>query len=130
MLETLSTEALEAIFDALPVDLTFIDDTDTIIYYNRISEPIVERNPEIIGTKIQECHKPETIPKLNEILSELKTGRRTVVEDRRDRDGRMIHIRYLAVKDKRGRFIGTLEALQDITDLQKMTGEKRLLDEG
>jgi len=130
MLETLSTETLEAIFDTLPVDLTFVDDTDTIIYYNQSDEVIVERTPEVIGTKVQECHKPETVPKVNEILSDLKAGRKNVVEDWRDRDGRRIHIRYLAVKDRRGRYIGTLEVLQDITDLQKITGEKRLLDEG
>ena len=130
MLETLSTETLEAIFDTLPVDLTFVDDTDTIIYYNQSDEVIVERTPEVIGTKVQECHKPETVPKVNEILSDLKAGRKNVVEDWRDRDGRRIHIRYLAVKDRRGRYIGTLEVLQDITDIQKITGEKRLLDEG
>jgi len=39
-----------------------------------------------------------------------------------------ILIRYLALRDKNGKYLGCLEASQDITDIQKMTGEKRLLD--
>jgi len=34
MLEKLSTETLESIFDTLPVDVTFVDDTDTVRYYS------------------------------------------------------------------------------------------------
>ncbi|GAH86973.1 unnamed protein product, partial [marine sediment metagenome] len=41
---------------------------------------------------------------------------------------RKIYIRYFAVRDKAGKYIGTLEVTQDITNLQKITGEKRLLD--
>ena len=56
MLEKLSTETLEAIFDALPVDITFVDDTDTIRYYSRDEQRIFKRMPAIIGKKVQQCH--------------------------------------------------------------------------
>jgi DUF438 domain-containing protein len=43
-------------------------------------------------------------------------------------NGRLIYIRYFAVRDKEGRYLGTVEVTQDITDIKKIEGEKRLLD--
>jgi len=128
MLETLSTETLEAIFDTLPVDLTFVDETDTVRYYSRGDERIFGRSPAVISRRVQECHPQKSVHKVNQVLSDLKAGRRNVAEFWIDLEGRRIYIRYFAVRDKTGKYIGTLEVTQDITDLQKITGEKRLLD--
>ena len=128
MLETLSTEILEAIFDTLPVDLTFVDDTDTVRYYSKGDERIFRRTPAVIGRKVQDCHPQQSLHKVNQVVSDLKAGRRNVAEFWIDLKGRKIYIRYFAVRDKTGSYIGTLEVTQDITDLQKMEGEKRLLD--
>ena len=126
MLETLSTETLEAIFDTLPVDLTFVDETDTVRYYSRGDQRISRRTPAVIGRKVQDCHPQQSMHKVNQVLSELKAGRRNVAEFWIDLKGRKVYIRYFAVRDKTGKYIGTLEVTQDITDLQKITGEKRL----
>ena len=128
MLETLSTEMLEAIFDTLPVDLTFVDETDTVRYYSRGEERIFRRTPAVIGKKVQDCHPQQSVHKVNQVLTELKAGRSNVAEFWIDLKGRKIYIRYFAVRDKTGKYLGTLEVTQDITDLQKITGEKRLLD--
>jgi len=130
MLETISTETLEAIFDTLPVDLTFVDDTDTVRYYSRGDERIFRRTPAVIGKKVQQCHPQQSLHKVEQVVSELKSGRSNVAEFWIDLKGRRIYIRYFAVRDKTGKYLGTLEVTQDITDLQKLTGEKRLLDEG
>ncbi len=130
MLETLSTETLEAIFDTLPVDLTFVDETDTVRYYSRGEERIFRRTPAVIGKKVQDCHPQQSVHKVEQVVSDLKTGRSNVAEFWIDLKGRKIYIRYFAVRDKAGKYIGTLEVTQDITDLQKISGEKRLLDMG
>lgn len=128
MLETILTETIEAIFDTLPVDLTFVDDTDTVRYYSKGDERIFKRTPAVIGRKVQDCHPQESLHKVEQVVSELKAGTRNVAEFWIDLKGRKVYIRYFAVRDKTGRYIGTLEVTQDITDLQKITGEKRLLD--
>jgi PAS domain S-box-containing protein len=128
MLEKLSTETLEAIFDTLPVDVTFVDDTDTVRYYSKGDERIFRRTPAVIGRKVQDCHPQQSLHKVEQVVSELKTGRRNVAEFWIDLKGRKIYIRYFPVKDKKGKYIGILEVTQDITDLQKIEGEKRLLD--
>jgi DUF438 domain-containing protein len=40
-----------------------------------------------------------------------------------------VFIRYFAVRDKKGEFLGTLEFTQDIAPLQAIEGEKRLMSE-
>jgi hypothetical protein len=40
----------------------------------------------------------------------------------------MVHIRYFAVRDDHGKYLGTLEVTQDVTDIKKLEGQKRLLD--
>ena len=130
MLEKFSTETLEAIFDALPVEVSFVDDTDTVRYYSKGDKRIFRRTPAVIGRKVQDCHPKESVHKVNQVVSDLKSGKRDVSEFWIDLKGQKIYIRYFAVRDKAGKYLGTLECTQDITEFQKIEGEKRLLDEG
>ena len=130
MLEALSTETLEAIFDTLPVEVSFVDADDTVRYYSKGDQRIFRRTPAVIGLKVQKCHPQKSLHKVEQVVSDLKAGRRDVAEFWIDLKGRKMYIRYFPVRDKAGKYIGILEVTQDITDLQKITGEKRLLDEG
>ena len=127
MLETLSTETLEAIFDALPVDITFVDGSDTVRYYSRHDDRIFRRTPAIIGKKVQNCHPQQSIDKVNEVVADLKSGNRKFAEFWIDLKGQKVYIRYFPVKDKKGNYLGIVEVSQDITEIQKIKGEKRLL---
>ena len=130
MLEKLSTETLEAIFDTLPVEMSFVDDTDTVRYYSKGDKRIFKRTPAVIGKRVQDCHPQKSLHKVEQVVSELKTGKRDISEFWIDLHGRKIYIRYFPVRNKQGKYLGILEVTQDITDLQKIEGEKRLLDEG
>lgn len=128
MLEKLSTETIEAIFETMPLDVTFIDEKDIIRYYSKGAEAIFKRSPQNIGMKVQDCHSPKSRPMVDKIISDLRAGRSNVVESWIDQNGRKIHISYFAVRDESNRYLGVLEVVQDITDIQKLTGEKRTLD--
>jgi hypothetical protein len=65
---------------------------------------------------------------VDRILDSFKSGRKDVAEFWINMKGKMIHIRYLAVRDKDGKYLGTMEVTQDVTDIRKLEGEKRLLD--
>jgi len=130
MLENISAETLEAIFDALPLDVTFVDDTDTVRYYSRGENRIFRRTPAVIGRKVQNCHPKESLDKVSKVVSDLKSGERDFAEFWIDLKGRKVYIRYFAVRDRAGKYLGTLEVTQDITDIQKIEGQKRLLDVG
>jgi PAS domain S-box-containing protein len=130
MLEKLSSEALEAIFDALPVEMSFVDNNDTVRYYSKGDKRIFKRSPAVIGKKVQDCHPQKSLYKVEQVVSELKAGKREVADFWIDVKGRKIYIRYFSARNKHGKYLGIIEVTQDITDIQKIKGEKRLLDEG
>ncbi len=123
----LSVEVVEAIFNALPVDITFVDKDDTVRYFSQSKERIFVRTKAIIGRKVQQCHPEKSIHIVNQILEDFKNGNREFTEFWINFEGRIIHIRYFPVFNKNGDYLGCIEATQDITDIKKLEGEKRLL---
>ncbi len=65
MLEQFSGELLEAIFDALPLDVTYVDENDTVRYYSKHDERIFRRTPAVIGRQVQNCHPKDSLDKVN-----------------------------------------------------------------
>lgn len=124
----LSVAEWEAMMNALPFDVTFVDADDTVRYYSDTKDRVFVRTPSVIGRSVQNCHPPQSLGKVNEILSSFRAGTRDAAEFWIRLKGRVIHIRYFAVRDGGGKFLGTVETTQDITDIQKLSGEKRLMD--
>jgi len=129
MIEKLSYEVIDALLDALPVDITFVDADDRVRYFNKEGKRIFARSRKIIGIKVQKCHPQKSIHVVNQILQDFRNNKRDSANFWIDLKGRKIYIRYFAVRDKEGKYLGCLEVTQDITDIQKITGEKRLLDQ-
>jgi hypothetical protein len=65
---------------------------------------------------------------VNQILADFRAGTREVAEFWIDLGGRKVHIRYWPVRSSEGRYLGTLETVQDVTGIQKLAGQHRLLD--
>ena len=128
MLESLSLGVLGAIFDALPVEMTFIDEDDTVRYYNKGDNRIFPRPPGVIGRKVQNCHPRKSVHVVNRILEEFRAGRKDGAEFWIDLNDRKIYIRYLPVRDASDKYLGCIEVTQDITDIKGIEGESRLLD--
>jgi hypothetical protein len=129
MLENLSPRTIEAIFEALPVEVSFVDEEDSVRFFNKGMNRIFPRPETILGRKVQACHPKKSLHVVSRILEEFKNGTRHEATFWIDLKGRKILIRYFPVRTKQGEYLGCLEVTQDITDLQKIEGEKRLLDE-
>jgi DUF438 domain-containing protein len=112
----------------LPVDLTFVDKNDEAQYFSTGKERIFPRSPGIIGRNVQKCHPAKSLDTVNRIVNEFKAGTKDKAEFWIQLRGRLIFIRYFAVRDNEGVYQGTLEVTQDITDIQAIKGERRLLD--
>jgi len=124
---TLSNEQIEAIFDTLPVEVTFVDKDDVVRYFSQSKDKIFLRTKAVLGAKVQQCHPQKSVHLVNQILEDFKSGRRDVAEFWLTLKGKLIYIRYFPVRSKKGEYVGCLEVTQDITDIQKIKGEKRLL---
>ena len=125
---SLSEEEVEAVLDSLPVDISFVDKEDCVKYFNKAGKRIFVRTKAVIGRKVQLCHPKKSVHIVNSILEAFKTGKKDVAEFWIQMHNSLIHIRYFAVRDKNGKYLGTMEVTQDITDIKKIEGEKRLLD--
>ena len=127
----LSRDELEAIFESMPVDITFADRNDIVTYYNHPNKRIFPRAQSDIGRKAQQCFLQaegdflERIEKVNKIVSDLKAGKTPAIELCVNRNGHLIHIRYLPVRDNAKSYAGCIEVVQDITDIKKIDAEKK-----
>lgn len=120
---------LMALFNTLPVDLTFVDKDDTVRYFSEGRDRIFIRTRAVIGRKVQNCHPPQSVDVVEKILTSFKDGSKDVYDFWINYQGKLIYIRYFAMRDKQRNYLGTLEVTQDITGIKKLEGERRLIDE-
>jgi PAS domain S-box-containing protein len=128
VIENLKPEVIEAMLDAMPIEISFVNENDKVRYFNKNGDRIFPRPRSIVGKKVQQCHTQKSLHKVLQILEAFKDGKKDMAEFWINIKGRQIYIRYFPVRDKDGKYLGTLEASQDITDIKKIEGEKRLLD--
>jgi len=126
----LDRAVMAAMLNALPVELSFVDAEDRVRYFSHENQDkIFPRLRSAIGTLVQNCHPEKSVDKVNRILEDFKAGRRDAAEFWIDFSGKKVHIRYFPVRDAAGTYLGTLEVVQDITAIQKLEGQRALLDE-
>lgn len=124
----LTQEQVNLLLTHLPVDISYVDENDEVLYYSNTEERIFPRSAGIIGRKVQNCHPPRSVDIVEKILDEFRSGGKNSADFWIQMRGRFILIRYFAVRDRDGKYKGCLEVSQDVTDIRGLQGEKRLLD--
>lgn len=124
----LTPEQVDAVLTHLPVDLTFVDENDRVAYYSAGKERIFPRSPGVIGREVTRCHPPKSIDVVEKILKAFRSGEKDRAAFWIRLKGRMVFIQYFAVRASDGTYKGCLEASQDITEIQQLEGERRLLN--
>ncbi|WP_297474854.1 DUF438 domain-containing protein [Thermococcus sp.] len=122
-----NVEELKAIFEALPVDVTFIDRNDRVRFFSP-GERIFDRTMSVLGRPVQLCHPPKSVHIVNKILRAFKEGRKEEATFWLKLGPKYVYIKYVPLFDENGEYIGTLEMTMDIAPYKKIEGEKRLLD--
>ncbi|WP_415064347.1 DUF438 domain-containing protein [Bdellovibrio sp.] len=124
----MTPEQVNLMLKFMPVDLTYVDENDRVIFYNRGEDRVFPRSAGIIGREVRFCHPPKSVGTVLRILEEFKKGTKNEAAFWIRFKGRVIHIRYFAIRDKDMNYKGVIEMSQDITEIQKLEGEQRLLD--
>jgi hypothetical protein len=122
-----SLEELEAVFNSMQVDLTFVDKDDTVKFFSHGNKRIFQRNKAILGRKVHYCHPPHSVHIVEKILDDFKSGRQDSAKFWINFQGMFVHIAYYPVRSKDGEYLGTLEVTQDIAEFKNTEGERRLL---
>lgn len=124
----LNPEQINLILTHLPIDITYVDENDEVRYFSLGPERIFERARAVIGRKVQFCHPPASMGIVEQILQDFKSGKKNDADFWIQMGDKLVYIRYFAVRDKDGTYRGTLEVSQNISEIKKITGEKRIYD--
>jgi hypothetical protein len=134
MIGRLSDELLQAVIETMPIEFSVLDENDEVTAWNKHGTRVFKRPEGVLGRDVRNCHPKKSLDKVERILSEMKAGKREKARFWIDlpigpgNGKHKILIEYYALRDPDGKYLGCLEATQDITEIQKITGEKRLLD--
>lgn len=126
---TLTFKEINVLLNNLPVDITFVDKDDVVKYFSQGKDRIFTRTKAAIGRNVQNCHPPASVHIVEKILEDFKSGRKEKEEFWIKMGERYVYIRYFALRDENGEYVGTIEVTQDIAPIQKISGEKRLMSE-
>lgn len=124
----LNLEQIELIINQLPIDITFVDENDEVKFYSDPEHRIFPRTKGIIGRKVQNCHPRESVHIVNQIVDAFKKGEKNEASFWVRIGEKYVLIKYFAIRDKHHKYKGILEVSQEISEIQKIKGEKKLLD--
>jgi len=124
----LTPEQVNSIFRILPVDITYVNEDDQVVFYNRGEDRVFPRSAGIIGREVKFCHPPKSVDQVIQILEAFKAGTQDLAEFWINFKGQFIHIQYFAVRDPDGTYRGVIEMSQDVTHIRGLEGQQRLLD--
>jgi DUF438 domain-containing protein len=134
MIGKISEKELEAVLETIPLEFSILDKNDKVLAWNKHETRIFKRPVAAVGRDVRKCHPPKSLSKVEQILSEMKQGKRDMAQFYIDlpigknQEKNKVLIQYLALRDKDKNYLGCLEASQNITPIQNIKGEKRLLD--
>lgn len=124
----MTTEQIDLMLKNLPIDISFVDEHDRVLYYSDNPERIFPRSPGVIGRNVANCHPPKSVHIVQRIVQAFRNKEKKVAEFWLELVGKFVHIRYFPVYDDQGNYRGTLEVSQDVTAIRALQGQRRLLD--
>ena len=134
MIGKLPEDILQAVLETVPLEFSVIDRNEKVLAWNKHSTRIFKRPEAVVGRDVRNCHPKKSLGKVEQILQEMKAGKRDKARFYIDlplgpnQEKQKVIIEYYALRDEQGKYLGCLEASQNIAELQKLSGEKRLVD--
>jgi hypothetical protein len=134
MIGKLPEEILQAVLETVPLEFSVLDRNEKVLAWNKHSTRIFKRPEAVVGRDVRNCHPKKSLGKVEQIIQEMKAGKRDKARFYIDlplgpnQEKQKVLIEYYALRDVQGKYLGCLESSQNIAELQKLSGEKRLLD--
>ena len=134
MIGKLTENVLEVLLETIPIEFSIVDQNDKVLAWNKHETRIFKRPIGVVGRDVRDCHPKKSLDKVETILQEMKAGSRDKARFwidlpiGPDDEKQKVLIEYYALRDSDGKYLGCLEASQNIADIQSLTGQKRLLE--
>jgi uncharacterized protein len=124
----LTVSQINLMLKHLPLDITYVDEHDAVRYFSEGKERHFPRSPGIIGRSVQNCHPPKSVHIVEKIVASFKNREKSHADFWLKMGEKLIYIRYFAVFDDQDMYRGVLEVTQEISEIQSLEGERKLLD--
>ncbi len=124
----LTQPEVNAILNTVPLDMTFVDKNNKVKYFTQGKERIFDRPKTVLGRDVSMCHPPQSVHIVDTIMDSFKNNEKDYEDFWIQMGPMFVYIRYFAVRDKDGEYLGTLEVTQNIKPIRDLEGEKRLLN--
>ena len=110
---SLSVAQLDAMLNTIPLEITFVDADDVNRYWNDDGQKKLFKRPSAaLGRKVWSCHPPKVEPMVRRVIASLKSGEQDSVDVWMEKEGEPVLVRYMAVRDRTGAYLGTMEVVQ------------------
>ena len=110
---SLTVAQLDAMLNTLPLEVTFVDGDDINRYWNDDGEKKLFKRPSsALGREVWSCHPPKVQPMVRSVIQTLRSGSQDSVDVWMQKEGEPVLVRYMAVRDRSGAYLGTLEVVQ------------------
>ena len=114
----LKKNELIAMLNTLPVEITFVDKDNINRFFNE--GPKVFKRPQMaIDREVFSCHPPKVEPMVRMIIGNFRDGKEDEVPIWMEKGRKPFLVRYMAVRDKEQNYVGTLEAVTDMTKVKE-----------
>lgn len=126
----LTAEQIILVFNHLPVDITYVDENNKVRFFSTPKDRIFHRTNAVIGRDVHNCHPKESVHVVERIVEAFRAG----TKDRADfwismrKTGKRVLIQYFAVRNADNEYKGVIEVTQEISEIQKLEGDRRILD--
>lgn len=104
---------LTALLNTIPMEITFVDADNINRFFNE-GPKVFKRPGMAIDREVFSCHPPKIEPMVRGIIDDFRSGRRDSVPIWMEKGGRIMLVTYMAVRDKEGHYLGTVELVQDM----------------
>ncbi len=122
----LNSEELTWMLNSLPGDITFVGADDRVRYFSEGADRVFPRTRTIVGREVAHCHPPKSLAAVEALIADFKAGRKDSESFWIQKGGKFILIRYFAVRNDKGEYLGVVESTEEISALRSLEGEKRL----
>ena len=106
-------EQVAALLNTIPGEITFVDAENINRYFNE-GEKVFKRPQMALDREVFSCHPPKIEPMVRAIIDSFRSGERDTVEVWLEKGGHEMLVRYMAVRDRQGNYLGTMEFVQDL----------------
>ena len=119
----LTIAQLRAVLNTLPLEISFVDEDNINRYFNEGAK-VFKRPLSALGREVFTCHPPKIEPMVRAIIDDFRNGRKDCVPVWMTKNGRATLVKYMAVRDASGHYLGTLEVVQDMEEARRHLASK------